>query len=112
MTPILARETRKAEKGKTGALFRKQKAEFSQPRNFPSNYVLYLQRTIGNHAVEGLFKRGMIQASLRIGQPNDMYEQEADRAAEQAMRMPEYSAISGQRSAIRSKDQTVQTTPG
>jgi len=26
---------------------------------------------------------------LRIGQPNDVYEQEADRIAEQVMRMPE-----------------------
>jgi hypothetical protein len=31
----------------------------------------------------------MIQAKLRIGQPNDKYEQEADRVAEQVMRMPE-----------------------
>ncbi len=30
-----------------------------------------------------------IQAKLTIGQPNDKYEQEADRVAEQVMRMPE-----------------------
>ncbi|CAH1385258.1 eCIS core domain-containing protein [Candidatus Nitrotoga sp. M5] len=30
-----------------------------------------------------------IQAKLKIGQPNDKYEQEADRVAEQVMRMPE-----------------------
>ena len=30
-----------------------------------------------------------IQAKLNIGQPNDKYEQEADRVAEQVMRMPE-----------------------
>ncbi len=30
-----------------------------------------------------------IQAKLRIGQPNDKYEQEADRVAEQVMRMPD-----------------------
>ena len=29
------------------------------------------------------------QAKLKIGQPNDKYEQEADRMAEQVMRMPE-----------------------
>ena len=29
------------------------------------------------------------QAKLTIGQPNDQYEQEADRVAEQVMRMPE-----------------------
>ena len=30
-----------------------------------------------------------IQAKLKIGQPNDKYEQEADRVAEQVMRMPD-----------------------
>lgn len=43
---------------------------------------------LGNLAVQRLFKSGVIQAKLRIGQPNDIYEQEADRVAEQVMRMP------------------------
>lgn len=30
-----------------------------------------------------------IQAKLKVSQPNDKYEQEADRVAEQVMRMPE-----------------------
>jgi hypothetical protein len=34
------------------------------------------------------FSRVPIQAKLRIGQPNDKYEQEADRVAEQVMQMP------------------------
>ena len=33
--------------------------------------------------------RGVIQPKLIIGQPNDKYEQEADRVAEQIMRLPE-----------------------
>ena len=33
--------------------------------------------------------RPLIQTKLKIGQPGDKYEQEADRAAEQVMRMPE-----------------------
>jgi hypothetical protein len=32
---------------------------------------------------------GAIQEKLKIGQPNDIYEQEADRIADQVMRMPE-----------------------
>lgn len=40
---------------------------------------------------------GVIQPKLTIGQPNDIYEQEADRIAEQVMRMPE---------------PTIQTKPG
>jgi hypothetical protein len=34
-------------------------------------------------------KSSALQAKLRIGQPNDIYEQEADRVAEQIMRMPD-----------------------
>lgn len=42
--------------------------------NSPLDHVLFLQRTIGNQAVQRL-----IQAELRIGQPEDIYEQEAER---------------------------------
>jgi hypothetical protein len=48
-----------------------------------------LQRAIGNQAVEGLYRSGLIQAKLTIGAPNDIYEQEADRVADQVMRMPQ-----------------------
>lgn len=34
-------------------------------------------------------QRYPIQAKLKIGQPGDKYEREADRVAEQMMRMPE-----------------------
>jgi hypothetical protein len=33
-------------------------------------------------------RRGTIQTKLRIGRPGDRYEQEADRVADQVMRMP------------------------
>lgn len=46
--------------------------------------IAALQHTIGNRAV-GRF----IQARLEVGQPGDIYEQEADRVAEQVMRMPD-----------------------
>ncbi|MGY6275063.1 eCIS core domain-containing protein [Methylomonas sp. MgM2] len=36
-----------------------------------------------------------IQAKFKIGQPNDKYEQEADRVAEQVMRMPDPQSSSG-----------------
>jgi hypothetical protein len=51
--------------------------------------VAVLQQRVGNHAVQRLFESGIIQAKLRIGQPNDIYEQEADRVADQVMRMAE-----------------------
>ena len=57
--------------------------------------IMYLQRTIGNQAVQRLMhsnarndaiKNG-IQTKLKVSQPGDMYEQEANRVAEQVMRM-------------------------
>jgi Domain of unknown function (DUF4157) len=67
----------------------KQKTSFHQSSTLPIDRILLLQRTIGNQAVQRLFKSGIIQAKLKIGQPGDIYEQEADRVAEQVMRMPE-----------------------
>jgi hypothetical protein len=46
--------------------------------------LLALQQSIGNRAVGGI-----LQAKLRTGAPDDEYEREADRVAEQVMRMPE-----------------------
>ena len=50
---------------------------------------MYLQRAIGNQALLRLSKPGVIQTKLKISQPGDKYEQEADRVAEEVMRMPE-----------------------
>jgi Domain of unknown function (DUF4157) len=51
----------------------------------PQSHPLHqFQQTLGNRAF-GQF----IQAKLKISQPTDEYEQEADRAAEQVMRMPD-----------------------
>ena len=49
----------------------------------PQN-INFLQRTVGNRAVGNI-----IQAKLKIGQPGDKYEQEADQVAEQVMSMQE-----------------------
>lgn len=51
-----------------------------------------MQQTMGNQAVQSLFKAGKLQAALEIGPPDDVYEQAADRVAEQVMRMPELAA--------------------
>jgi len=48
--------------------------------------LLELQRTHGNQYVQ---KMAGIQAKLKISEPGDIYEQEADRVAEQVMWMPE-----------------------
>ena len=91
-----------------------QKPDFSQSINSPIDQIMFLQRTIGNQAVGRLLKAGVLQAKLKISQPNDVYEQEADRAAEQVMRMPENITGSGQLSAVsgQKKDESIQMKPG
>jgi hypothetical protein len=51
--------------------------------------VAVLQRSIGNQGVAQLYRSGLLQAKLKIGELNDIYEQEADRMADRIMRMPE-----------------------
>ncbi|GAX60146.1 hypothetical protein SCALIN_C05_0231 [Candidatus Scalindua japonica] len=52
-----------------------------------------------------------IQTKLKIGKPGDKYEQEADRVADQVMRMQDNTAISSQRSAVRKGGELIQTKP-
>ena len=66
-----------------------QRNKSSQPLKSPADRILFLQRTIGNQAVQRLIKSGTLQAKLKIGQPGEVYEQEADRVADAVMRMPE-----------------------
>jgi outer membrane protein OmpA-like peptidoglycan-associated protein len=47
-----------------------------------------LHQTLGNQGVQRLLRAGVIQAKLRVGQPNDSYEQEAEQVADRVMRMP------------------------
>lgn len=66
-----------------------QRTSQSFSTNSPVDRIMHLQRTLGNQAVQGYFASGAIQTKLKIGQPNDKYEQEADRVADQVMNMPE-----------------------
>jgi len=48
-----------------------------------------LHQTLGNQGVQRLLRAGVIQAKLEVSQPGDNLEQEADRVAEQVLRMPQ-----------------------
>lgn len=69
----------------------RRKTDCCQSINSPIDRILFLQRTIGNQAVQRLKKSGTLEAKLRIGQPGDVYEQEADKVAEQVMRLTNVS---------------------
>ncbi|GAB61871.1 conserved hypothetical protein [Candidatus Jettenia caeni] len=49
-----------------------------------------------------------IQPKLKINEPGDTHEQEADRVAEQVMRMPANTSASGQLSGVRKEDKHIQ----
>jgi len=72
--------------------------------------ILFLQRTAGNQAVQKLLRSGALQAKLRIGQPGDVYEQEADRVADAVMRMPELG-VQRQVEPEEEEEEILQTKP-
>ncbi len=80
---------KKSEAAKEKRMSQMRKSNYSQSVNSSVDRILSLQRIIGNQAVGSLIKSGALQAKLRIGQHDDIYEQEADRVAEQVMRTPE-----------------------
>ncbi|MGB8217853.1 MAG: DUF4157 domain-containing protein [Candidatus Methanoperedens sp.] len=98
MSEIAMLPAKMPEANKETKIAQTQKTDFSNSTNSSVDRILFLQRTIGNQAIQRLIKSGTIQAKLRIGQPGDVYEQEADRVAEQVMRMPD---ISGQASGTK-----------
>jgi len=99
----------KTSKTKENSASTTRKIESPQSISSPADQVLYLQRTIGNQAVQRLIKSGALHAKLKIGQPGDMYEQEADRVADEVMRMPEPQV---QRQPIgEEEEEQIQTKP-
>jgi hypothetical protein len=73
------------------------------PSATPHHSIFQLQRTIGNQAVQGLMRSNAsnngtktgIQTNLKISQPDDANEKEADRISEQVMRMSSTNKITG-----------------
>ncbi len=65
-----------------------RKHKSTQPSYSPLDNIMNLQRTAGNRSVQELFRTGAIRAKLTVNQPDDIYEKEADRLAEQFMQMP------------------------
>ncbi len=80
----------KADEVKRGkSVSRKGVTDFSCSVAAPVAGISSLHRTIGNQTVQRLFRSGVIQAKLRIGRPDNVYEREADRVADEVMRLPD-----------------------
>ena len=71
------------------ATFSSSSGFHSTPEKIQSrrDYIKHLQRTVGNQAVERLWKSGWLQRKLHISPANDKYEQEADAVAEKVVSM-------------------------
>ena len=85
------------------AVGKRQKRQTDSPVIHP---LLQMQQTHGNRAVGR-----MIQAQLKVSQPGDKYEQEADRVAEQVINSP--GAMASQSTAISgtTQGQSMQRMP-
>ncbi|MEM9151928.1 MAG: DUF4157 domain-containing protein [Cyanobacteria bacterium P01_F01_bin.3] len=71
----------------------------ARPAKYPIVQNKRLQRkhtAIGQHMLGSQSAIPFIQPKLTVGQPNDKYEQEADRVAEQVMRMPSPEGVDPQ----------------
>jgi len=64
--------------------FCKQKPGYNSSGS-SADRVLKLQKAAGNQAVQRLIKSGALQAKLKVGSQDDIYEHEADRVAEQVV---------------------------
>ncbi len=82
---------RQRESERAGPQSAKEKSASAPPRlpqSSAQSAVSKLQHTLGNAAVTSLLASGAIQAKLRVSQPGDADEVEADRVAEQVVSSP------------------------
>ena len=96
---LTTRETNTGKKGNPSS--QANKANLSPIRSTPVDQISFLQRTVGNRGVERLLKSGLIQAKLKVNEPGDIYEKEADRIAGQVLATPTYAPVGGTAQGIR-----------
>jgi hypothetical protein len=77
----------------------------------PALDAAYIQKKRGNQSLLRLLRSGALHPKLTVSRPDDLYEQEADRVADEVMRMPD-TADRGRQSGINSRDGIIQTKPG
>jgi hypothetical protein len=70
-------------------------ARKAKPRAAEQGPLEAQQHALGNQAVQRLMDSRAVQAKLTVGEPNDAYEQEADRVASQVMGMAPPSPAEG-----------------
>jgi peptidoglycan hydrolase-like protein with peptidoglycan-binding domain len=84
MSRLTSNRVAKSDAGESGS--RSARARTLQPH---ASREPVLARSLGNRGVQHLLRAGLLQPKLTISHPNDVYEQEAERVADEVMRMPE-----------------------
>ena len=65
----------------------KLNGQFPHKTKQSAHKLVEQQQSFGNQSIQRMIKSGTIQAKLKVSHPNDPYEIEADRVANQVMRM-------------------------
>ena len=85
-----------------------EEEEFLQPKLLEDSHPPSIQRKCDRCMHED---EAAIQTKLRVGQPGDKYEQEADRVADQVMRMSESRVQRQIGLGVEDEEETIQTKP-
>jgi hypothetical protein len=64
----------------------------SRPAPAGSAILGRIEQRLGNRGLQQVLRHRLLQAKLNVSQPDDAYEQEADRVADEVMRTPEPAA--------------------
>jgi hypothetical protein len=84
---VLAKQQNKGQNSQTASPAQQDYAKSKYASDW--NPYLSQQAAWGNQTLQRLLRTRAIQAKLKINEPGDKYEREADQVAEQVMRMPE-----------------------
>ena len=94
MSDRMRMSAKTTEKEKESKASGAKRPESSKSAGSVADRILFLQTTVGNKAVQRMIASGSLQAKLSVSKPGDIYEQEADRVAEDVMRMPDRRMVS------------------
>lgn len=106
MRPKTSESKTEESAARTPALLKSSSLEQAPVAQGVEGFLSSLQRARGNRFVQRLLSSGLAQAKLTVSKPSDPMEQEADRVAEQVMRMPDSQLSSGVCEACDSEGQT------
>jgi hypothetical protein len=92
------------------AVKKKRTPSIAPKRHSPTVSPMYHSLHLQQAKVRHIFRSLTFQPKLKIGRPNDKYEQEADRVADEVMRMPD-PRLQRQVEPEEEEEETLQTKP-